>query len=297
MTAAEQGRQARQDTYIAAIAVDDMFLDLAYQRDPQDDMTRVRRMAREWDVRLVGVLDVSDRGAGASPRYAVIDGGHRFAAARCLDITPPLVANVHTGLTVRQEAALFDKLNRERRRLTTWDHWRARLAAGEEPVPTIAKTVAALDLSVSDAPRKGNVRCSKTLEKLHELGGTGLLVGTLRLIVDVWGREVEVFDAPLVHGIGLVLHYLHYLREPLDLERLHLVLQLDVVPRQLKTRALAMRDHTTGSHAKLVAMAIIDLYNRRPGRKILVSTRTFGPTAINARSAVAAKAAGKREGR
>jgi hypothetical protein len=270
-----------QDTYIGAISIDEMFLDLTYQRDPQDDMARVRKMARQWDVRLVGVLEMSDRGAGTSPRYAVIDGGHRFAAAQCLDTAPALVANVHSGLTVEQEAALFGRLNRGRRSLTTWDHWRARLAAGEEPVPTIAKAVAALDLSVSDAPRKGNVRCSKTLEKLHDLGGIDLVTRTLRLIVDVWGREVEVFDAPLVHGIGLVLHYL---REPVDPERLHLTALLDVVPRQLKTRALAMRDHTTGSHAKLVAMAIMDLYNRRPGRKILVSTRTFGPTARNTRS-------------
>jgi hypothetical protein len=61
-----------------------------------------------------------------------------------------------------------------------------------------------------------------------------------------------------------------------------------VLPRQVKTQALALRDITTGSHAKLVAMAVMTLYNRRPGRKLLVSTRTFGPTAINTRSVQAA---------
>lgn len=57
-----------------------------------------------------------------------------------------------------------------------------------------------------------------------------------------------------------------------------------MLPRQLKTRALALRDMTTGSQPKLVAIAAITLYNARPGRKILVSTRTFGGTARNAHS-------------
>ena len=36
------------------------------------------------------------------------------------------------------------------------------------------------------------------------------------------------------------------------------------------------------------ALVVIDLYNRTPGRKILVSTRTFGKTSRNARSATKA---------
>jgi hypothetical protein len=32
----------------------------------------------------------------------------------------------------------------------------------------------------------------------------------------------------------------------------------------------------------------MDLYNSRPGHKVLVSTRTFGPTARNARSTTVA---------
>ena len=273
------------NTYITAIAAADMFIDPAYQRDP--DKPRVRKIAAGWDARLVGVLEVSDRGEHVSPRYAAIDGGHRLAAAQSLDIAPALVANVHTGLTRQAEAVLFDQLNRQRRRLTTWDHWRARLAAGDETVAEIGATVDRLGLAVNDAPRPANVRCTATLEKLHALGGTVLINDTLGLIRDVWGYELAGFDAPIVGGLGLVLHYL---RDPLDLERLHLAL-LDVMPRQVKTQALALRDITTGSHSKLVAMAVMTLYNRRAGRKILVSNRTFGPTSINTRSVVTEQAA------
>jgi len=270
-------------TYITAIPATDMFADLTYQREP--DMARVRQIAAAWDVRLVGVLEVSDRGEDASPRYAVIDGHHRVRAAQLPDITPPLVATVHTGLTVQQEAELFDRLNRERRRLTTWDHWRARTAAGEPTVLAIKGAVAQVHLVIDDAPKPGHVRCTATLEKLYQLGGTRLITDALRLARDAWGDEVTSFDAPLVHGVGLVLHYLQAPRvpEPIDLERLtHALLGLQ--PRQIKTSALALRDRMNGSAGKLVAMVLIDFYNKERGHKILVSTRTFGPTARNARS-------------
>jgi len=265
-------------TYIMAIPATDMFADLSYQREA--DMTRVRAIAAHWDVRLVGVLEVSDRGDGVTPRYAVIDGHHRMCGAQLLDITPPLVATVHTGLTVKQEAELFDRLNRERRRLTTWDHWRARTIAGDPTVRAIQKAVAQLDLVIGDAPKPGFVRCTSTLEKLHALGGTRLVGDVLRLLKEAWGNDVTSFDAPIVHGVGLVLHYL---REAVDVGRLADAL-VQVEPRLVKTSALARRDTMTGSAAKLVAVVVMDLYNRTPGRKVLVSTRTFGPTARNARS-------------
>lgn len=267
-------------TYITAIPAADMFVDLSYQREP--DMPRVRQIAAHWDVRLVGVLEVSDRGEHTSPRYAVIDGHHRMRGAQLLDIAPPLVATVHSGLSIQQEAELFDRLNRERRRLTTWDHWRARTTAGDPTVLAIQKAVVKLGLVIGDAPKPGYVRCTSTLEKLHTLGGTQLVVDVLHLLSEAWGRDVTSFDAPIVHGVGLVLHYLRE-REPIDMERLATAL-VQVEPRLVKTSALARRDTMTGSAAKLVAVVVMDLYNRTSGKKILVSTRTFGPTARNARS-------------
>lgn len=106
-----------------------------------------------------------------------------------------------------------------------------------------------MGLTIDPAPKDGNARCTSTLEKLAAL--------------------------------GLVLHYLDV---PIDRARLWESM-LDVMPRQLKTQALALRDMTNGSQPKLVALAAMTLYNRRQGKKILVSTNTFGATARNAHSA------------
>lgn len=51
------------------------------------DTARARNMAKTWDRRLAGILEVSDRGEHATPRFAVVDGQHRWAAAQKLD--PP----------------------------------------------------------------------------------------------------------------------------------------------------------------------------------------------------------------
>lgn len=264
--------------YVTAVSVDEIFADHTYQREL--DTTRARTMATGWDRRLAGILELSDRGEHTHPRFAVLDGQHRWAAAQKLDPPPPLVANVHSGLTVAEEAILFDKLNRQRRQPTTWDHWKARRAAGDPDVALIEQIAAKHGLTVETAPKDAHLRCTSTVEKLLKLGGGALVDDTLGLIVDIWDHRMDAFDAPIVHGTGLVLHRL---REPLDLARLADAL-LDVMPRQLKTQALALRDITTGSQPVLVAIAIMALYNRKPGRKILVSNRTFGGGYRNAHS-------------
>lgn len=269
------------DVYVTALQVGEIFADHTYQRPV--DQPRARKMAREWDRRLAGILEVSDRGPDSTPRYAVIDGQHRWAAAALLDLPPALVANVHSGLTVQDEARLFDRLNRERRRITTWDHWHARKGAGDPDVHRIERAVQKLDLVIDSAPKDGHIRCTSTLEKLVKLGGVALIGDTLGVIHSAYGRRLDAYDAPIVHGLGLVLHYIP--SHDLDRERLFHVL-LDVMPRQLKTQALALRDSgvTTGTQPVLVAIAIIGLYNKKPGRKILVSNRTFGGGSVNAHS-------------
>lgn len=274
---------AARGTYIDAIAVDEQLVDKTYQRDL--DEHRARKLAANWDRRLAGVIEVSDRGPDHQPRrYAIIDGQHRWAAGQLIDPPPMMVATIHEGLTVADEARLFDRINRERRRPSTWDHWHARKGAGDPDVLAIEQVAADLELTIDSAPREGNVRCTSTLEKLRALGGVELVGDTLKLIIDVWDIRLDAFDAPIVHGIGLVLHHL---RDRIDLERLADTLLGIPGPRNLKTRALALGEHQGGTQPVLTALMIMFLYNKNrnvPGERISVTARTFGGGARNARS-------------
>ncbi|MFV8227480.1 DUF6551 family protein [Mycolicibacterium fortuitum] len=267
--------------YIDALDVDDLFVDHTYQRPA--DLSRARRLAADWDRRLAGIIEVSDRGTGESPRYAVIDGQHRWEAARLCDEVPVLVASIHEGLTVADEARLFDRLNSQRRQPSTWDHWRARKSSGDPDVLAIEAVVEELGLRIDPGPRAGNVRCTATLEKLAARGGTGLVCETLKLITNVWDRRVESFDAPIVHAIGLIQHHL---RGRIDQHRLIDTL-MGVTPLSLKTQTAALGDTLTGTAGVRHATTIMVLYNKNrrvPGKPVLVSARSFGGGSRNARS-------------
>ncbi len=268
-------------SYIDALPVEQMFVDDTYQRPV--DPARVRTMAAGWDRRLAGVIVVSDRGAGNHPRYAVIDGQHRVAGAGLREPSALLVSIVHEGLSVADEARLFDRLNRERRRPSTWDHWRARSRSGDAAVLAIEGVVADLGLRIDPSPREGNVRCTATLEKLAALGGTDLVASTLKLITDVWDVRMDAFDAPVVHALGLIQHHLG---DRVDPHRLTDTL-MGVLPLALKTHAAALGETLTGTAGVRMAITVMVLYNKNrrvPGRPVLVSARSFGGGSRNARS-------------
>lgn len=257
-----------QGVYVTTLTVDEIFADATYQRIL--DAPRARVMAGTWDRRLAGVIEVSDRGESASPRYAVIDGQHRWAAAKCRVEPPVLVANVHEGLTVAEEAALFDKLNRQRKKVNIFEHYKARLIAGDWIIGRIQAVLDKHGLKVDPAPRDGCIGCVGTLERVAEIDDA-LLDETLQLVSDIWGKRRDGLDGPIIHGLAIILHRL---RDEIDLERLVDAL-LDVMPRQLKTSAVSLRDMQSGTLPVLTAIVIINLYNKKPGRKLDVSARTF----------------------
>lgn len=249
------------DAYPMALHVDEMFVDQSYQR--VCDVVRARKMSADWDRRLAGIIEVSDRGEGVRPRYALVDGQHRWAAAGFLKSPPVLVANVHEGLTVADEAALFDKLNRQRKQPSPWDHWRARRAAGDLTVLGIERTAAAKGLEVSDRVRDGSLWCISTLEKITaSAGGLELLAAVLTVLTSAYGTQRSAFEAPVVHGTSMVLHTFD---ERCDVNRLIAALT-EIPPQRIRQQASIMRDAgTSGSLAKLAAVAIANQYNRQSG--------------------------------
>lgn len=256
------------DVYVSALTVGEIFADSTYQR--LCDITRARKMAHAWDRRLAGILEVSDRGESASPRYAVMDGQHRWAAARSLADPPPLVANVHTGLTIADEAALFDKLNRQRKQTGTWDHWKARRAALDGQVLAIERTVAAAGLRVTDvATADGAVSCVGTLEKVAACaGGLDLLASTLTILTAAYGtHQRAAFEAPLIHGLAMALGTF---TDRIDAQRLIDALG-EQSPKRIRVHASTMRDDAgmPGSLAKLSAVAVVNVYNQTPGRRLI----------------------------
>lgn len=271
------------DIFIDALAIADLFVDHSYQREL--DLPRARRLAEDWQRRLVGVIEASDRGVDHQPRYAVVDGQHRYAAAKLRDPNGVLVANVHTGLCTQDEARLLYEIDAKRTRLTGWDRWNARRGAGDPLVLAVESTVEQAGLRIDPAPTNGNIRCVAACEKIIKLGGQKLLGEAIDLIKEVWGIQIEAFDAPLLHGTAYVLYHFG---SDLNVERLGDAM-VDVSPRQFKATAVALRAIERGTMPKLAALVILNAYNRTKGPK-LQAPKDFTKTTHNHARAALPKA-------
>ena len=135
----------------------------------------------------------------------------------------------------------------------------------------------AVDMSTAD----GCVACVSALETVVRIGGPELLDSTLALLTAAWNGRRDSLDAPIIGGLALVLRALD---TQIDHQRLTECLR-DTLPHHIKAKAGAIGELTSGTKPRLTALAIMMFYNKRPGRKIEVTTRTFGGGAVNARSA------------
>lgn len=251
------------DTYIIVAELGDMFADSTYQREL--DYRRAGRMAEAWDPRLAGVLDVSDRGENVSPRYAIINGQHRWSAAARVPGLSAMPVNVHTGLTIEDEAALFYSIDRGTRALTNWDRWYARRAAGDENVAAIEKITTSCGLVVTQNPGPRSIQCCSTLERIWTRCDPMILTDTLQLLLDVWPADDEALRAVIVEGLATLLNT--YVTD-IDNGRVGDALS-DMTPRQLLARSRDLQERgQTGSVPRLIARVLVTAYNRRPGTKL-----------------------------
>ena len=251
MTAVGEG------SYITSLPCGELFADHTYQREL--DERRCKAMASTWDPRLVGVLDVSDRGPDAQPRYAIINGQHRWWAAGLVDGQTHLVCNVHIGLDVAAEARLFNEIDAGTKKITNWDRWYARRAAGDQVVAAIDRMCEAEGWVVNHNPGQHHLQCCSALEWVYNRCIPETITHTLQLIGDVWPGDPEGVKAPVIKGVAVAVH--DY-ADAIDTGRLADVVSA-VTPKQLAARAheLAARGYT-GSHAKLITTAIIAAYNK-----------------------------------
>lgn len=251
------------ESYITALRAGQLFADRTYQRDLNE--LRVERMASGLRVPLLGVLEVSERADG---RYAIVDGQHRWAAViegHPLHEDAALVCNVHTRLTVEDEARLFYDIDAQRRMLSGWDRWKARRSSGDPEVRAIEETVARHELQVGMGAQGGLISATKALEQVAELGGTQLLDETLGVVVAAFGRTTDALTGSLFHGVAQVLA--HYDRDELDVMRLIEAMQ-GLAPRQLLARAGALREIHKGQLPRLVGVVLVERYNGTRGRKL-----------------------------
>lgn len=174
-------------------------VDQRYQREL--DPRRAKVMSDKFDPALLGVPVISKREDGDHVR---IDGQHRLAAAEMAGRgDESILCEVHEGLTITEEAALFLALNGGRSAVRVYDKFKARQVAKEPVALEIVATLKSIGLRISKSQQKGCVCAIQAVESAFHRGN---LLPTLKVLKTWSGTDPAAFETQIIKGVSWFLH-------------------------------------------------------------------------------------------
>jgi hypothetical protein len=161
-----------------------------------------RQIRNHYDQRLFDVLTVSHRG---DHRHWIIDGLQRHTARTDLDGAGTLVfCRVLEGLDIAGEVELFEKLNRNRTRVSAFAILDAQREAGEEDAVALFRAVEATGLRIGPTHGAGVVGSPSQLRDIQDWDdGLGILRDSLDTAVAAWGKNAGSFHATVIGGLSI----------------------------------------------------------------------------------------------
>jgi len=245
------------------VPVNEMFLDHSYQRLGEE--RRIQKLADNWNNLAAGVLYVAKRRNG---KYAVIDGQHRWGAAKKLGIEH-LPALVIEGLTIAQEAMLFVQFNRDRKAASSVEVFRASVAHGDQMAIDIERILSLHGLQVGNKTEE--FRALGSARKIYERFGWEVLAAIVGTTTRAWPSDPKgAADGHIMMGIaGLYSYYGASKFDFAVMERgLHRTtrddIALEVVSRRGRHRGMGFVNNK-GILPRMAA-TLVDIYNDNVGR-------------------------------
>lgn len=277
--AAEAGADTHP-TVVEWVSVDDLHFAPEYQRELRE--STVEFLVNNYRAREVGTIVVSRRSDGS---LWVVDGQHRVAALRHLGIGV-VRAEIHVGLSIVEEANLFEHLNRNRRAPSVFDLFRAQLAGQRPEAVQIVAIAAEFGYDFrrgGGAYRPNSIDAVGAVEAIYRQGGPGRLRAVLAITSGPWAGHREGIEGQMLRGLAMFLR--SYEADPAySPERLHDVLSRRAPVEILRdARRIAVetgRAGATNGYAPYV-LALREVYNRGLGS---TSRRRLGYPRVNDRS-------------
>lgn len=182
----------------------DLTVDPRVQRDHLTH-SKLAKIRENYNRAALGTLQVSERADGS---LVILDGWHRWTVVSELEKDDfPLQCQLHTGLTLEQEAGLFVQFNQQEA-ANKLDLHKVRVTQGESVAVAIDEAVRANGWTVGLG--EGRIRAILALEKVYYTGeglreghGKKLVANTLRVITTAWGREdPKAVDQNILRAVG-----------------------------------------------------------------------------------------------
>lgn len=238
------------------LVVDELRVFPEVQRRPPTRKL-VKEIADKLDISALGTIHVSQRADGS---LSVIDGQRRILALKMRGMgSHKANCLLYTGLTVKQEAALFRKLNHSRL-VGAFDDFEKGAFHGDERDAGITRVMAKQQWTVGAVPKPGTASCVTSLRKVWDLDKTGqLLAKTIATLSEAFGRDKHTMASSLVSGTGKFLS-----KNGVDQSQLVEKLRAKFAsPVSVITTARSRMDSEGGSLAQNVAAVMARAYDSR----------------------------------
>jgi Family of unknown function (DUF6551) len=250
------------DVEILLLRPDEVRVDNEHATQRGFRLHHAKRIASDYSPALAA-LHVSKRPDG----FYAIDGQHTVRAAIMAGMgNVPIPARIHRGLSLQEEAELFQELNKHKLGVSAYDRFVVGVTAGQETNLDIVRILKSFGLIFGQQNAEGTVCAVDALVRIYEghvrtkapkagaakvapkLPKSQLLSRTLTILTKAWGKDKNAFEAILLKGIAALL-YKHDTR--VDGGRLsHLLAKSESPVRAIgKIRALSEAARITPSAA------------------------------------------------
>lgn len=229
------------------------------------DTTRAERIASDFDPNALGTFVVSRRADGT---YHLIDGQHRHAVVILLGHEDWLLrCEVHTGLSLAEEARMFRLLNNSKA-VNVIEKFLVRYVEGDPIAVTITDLLADKGWTVSTSKIDANFCAVAAIEKPYRKAeakrvgaGTELVKWMIDVITKSWGFSADGVRGEIITGLALI-----WLRHGDAVDAKKLIDELTVIPggaRGLVGRARSLKDFRRGTIGDAMAELLINMVNSK----------------------------------
>jgi hypothetical protein len=180
------------------VRLDQVKIDPRVQR-PKDE-NWVSRIAEDFNEDALGTVTISVRRNGD---LILIDGQQRKGAAELAGFDGDVMANFYTGLDLKQEAALFRRLN-FKKGVPVLHKFLVSLTEGNSESLQIKDLLDALGVTVGGVNGFTAIGTARRIASWER--GVASLRWALGVMVEVWGPEGRLIDGRILEALALWHH-------------------------------------------------------------------------------------------
>jgi hypothetical protein len=184
-----------------------LYVDSTYQRNPDSKASKknIAYIRENFSWRYFGVLSVCQ--VESKKQYAIVDGQHRYLAAKAMGALTELPCAILKIEEVEKQAENFVVINKRRVNMNSLADFHAAVAAGVKEARQLKALLDDCKITVpkynliAGATEPNEVQCVGTLVKMLGRHTTQQMKWGLTIIRDAYGEEKGIMRASLVKAM------------------------------------------------------------------------------------------------